>query len=657
MFAFLILSSVLYISCRGTCEEKPLNVVIIGAGPAGLGLAIEAKENGANVSLIEKRNAYTRPRWTVLTHPSILQLQKWEINLPELRKTDAGQIGTIGIIPIKYLEEGLFSKVKTLGIKIIYGEFKKVNSDKSVRILTPNKEEINLSYDILVGADGAHSLVKESLNIDTKKIAEAYGAAVLIHKNLGYLEVPPPSKVNGFFVRKFAMPTETLFSVEGDHPISKEELKNVFEASGWNDGADWVAHDGIVMDDIHVVYQQAKTFSNEGKSAIIIGDAAATASFFQGLGANTAFKGVEIASIFLKNCQNSPQTAYQVFNEEMKKATDHLLEDSRFLFEQNTEVKVPHVVIVGAGPVGLATAIEAHENGFHVSLVEKRNAYSRIRWLFLIDPTIKLLKKWNVTIPQLKITDAGPTGNIGLVPIKNLEEGLLSRVNQLGISIINGEFKKLNEDLSITVSQQNKDIKISYDILVAADGSHSDVRKALEIQTNVLGTAKGAALLIHTNIFNLEAPPPIQENGLFLRRLALPMETIFSLQGDHEITKEELFKALNAAGWGKEADVKTHEGIIIESINVILQQAKTFSDQKKSAIILGDAAATGSFFQGLGANTALMTTQAASTFFKNIRKSPDQAYQIFNETMKQVTDALISDSQFLFASKNSSSIK
>jgi len=75
---------------------------------------------------------------------------------------------------------------------------------------------------------------------------------------------------------------------------------------------------------------------------------------------------------------------------------------------------------------------------------------------------------------------------------------------------------------------------------------------------------------------------------------------------------------------------------------VILQQAKAFSNQEASAILVGDAAATGSFFQGMGANTAFMTAELAGQFVKS------KSYADFNQSMKATTDALIEDSRYLF---------
>ena len=60
------------------------------------------------------------------------------------------------------------------------------------------------------------------------------------------------------------------------------------------------------------------------------------------------------------------------------------------------------VLVIGGGPAGLATAIEAADSGAQVTVVEKRKSYSRSQSVFLFDASIKLLEKWKVNIPESK---------------------------------------------------------------------------------------------------------------------------------------------------------------------------------------------------------------------------------------------------------------
>ena len=76
-----------------------------------------------------------------------------------------------------------------------------------------------------------------------------------------------------------------------------------------------------------------RTFSHTDHSALLHRViAAASASFFQGMGANTALTGAAIAGHFLGEVQKDPEAAYDQFNQSMQEATDALIADSAFLF-------------------------------------------------------------------------------------------------------------------------------------------------------------------------------------------------------------------------------------------------------------------------------------------------------------------------------------
>ncbi|HUD01888.1 MAG TPA: NAD(P)/FAD-dependent oxidoreductase [Rhabdochlamydiaceae bacterium] len=306
----------------------------------------------------------------------------------------------------------------------------------------------------------------------------------------------------------------------------------------------------------------------------------------------------------------------------------------------------PSVVIIGGGPAGLATAIEAHQSGAVVTVVEKRDSYSRPQILFLLNSSIKLLEKWKVAIPQMRVIDLGDGDRIGFVQIKHLEESLENRVKELGIQKITGEFKELSPN-ALLVTSQDKELILSYDILVGADGVHSRVRDALGISMNVLGTGKGAfAVIRQTTSTEVDISPAIKQDGLFLRRMKVPSASVIFIQSSIDASKNLLQKAIKEQGWHNEAE-QLDKAIIGTDIPITLQQAQTFSNEKESAILVGDAAATASFFQGMGANTALKTAEIAGNFFKNYRTS----YQEFNRAMKNTTDELIEDSRFLFVSE------
>src|SRR5579872_1381381 len=120
------------------------------------------------------------------------------------------------------------------------------------------------------------------------------------------------------------------------------------------------------------------------------------------------------------------------------------------------------VVIIGGGPAGLATAIEAKQAGAIVTVVEKRSAYEREQQLFLRGHSIALLEKWKVDSPWLKKVEIGDK-RVGFIPISALEEALLKRARKLGVRVIQDEFIELSENRrSVILSGKGA---ISYDIL------------------------------------------------------------------------------------------------------------------------------------------------------------------------------------------------
>lgn len=314
------------------------------------------------------------------------------------------------------------------------------------------------------------------------------------------------------------------------------------------------------------------------------------------------------------------------------------------------------VVVIGGGPAGLATAIVAQQNGADVTLIEKRESYSREQIVLLFDEALTLLENWHVVFPQMRMSCTRNGIKAAFVRLCDLESSLARRVNELGIRTLHGEFKSLLESESkVLIASCDEETCLPYDILVGADGTHSDVRKAIDIQTNQYGEAVGmcAAVLLQS-----PAEMSIDTNKsehVFVRRIKSPpaFSMVFaqSMSGCLEgISRSQFLQALEDAGWKEEAQL-LKEGksqLFIDRIDIVLQQAKMFSNNSKKAILVGDSAATASFFEGRGANTAIKTAALAGDFIRNIQNRQEDAYTIFNEAMRAATDRLINGSRYLF---------
>lgn len=73
------------------------------------------------------------------------------------------------------------------------------------------------------------------------------------------------------------------------------------------------------------------------------------------------------------------------------------------------------VLVVGAGPTGLVLAIQAHDHGAHVRIVERRReAFRPSRALILHPRTLEVLRPLGVTDPLLARADIAPEGHLHL---------------------------------------------------------------------------------------------------------------------------------------------------------------------------------------------------------------------------------------------------
>ncbi len=318
-----------------------------------------------------------------------------------------------------------------------------------------------------------------------------------------------------------------------------------------------------------------------------------------------------------------------------------------------SETKPLSVVVVGGGPTGLAAAIEAHLMGADVIVIEKRESYVRQNTLFLYRVTLDLFEKWNVDVPHMQTLYLKGERR-GFVLIKNLEEGLAKRVNELGIKILHGEFKDFADARKAAVIQiEDGEITVPYDILVGADGANSLVREKLAIPCPRLAQAiAGVAMVPATNDKEKIGIEIGNHGDVFIKKVTIPYASVLLIQGRpdtsiEKITQKDLANFTHEAGWVDEAQLIAAGGVLtIESVPVYLQRAAVFFDPQKSAILLGDAAGCASFYRGMGANFALKTAEMAGEFFQ--RFPEETAYDGFNRNMEKAVDALIQDSMHLF---------
>ena len=319
------------------------------------------------------------------------------------------------------------------------------------------------------------------------------------------------------------------------------------------------------------------------------------------------------------------------------------------------------VVVVGGGPAGLATAIEAHTQGASVTVIEKRELRSRFQTLFLFDSSLDLLEKWLVLPTEMKAIKLPDNTKVGLVSINNLEMAFEKRIQELGIKKITGEFIGFQgEDTkAIQIEREGKVFTLPYDILVGADGAHSLVRNKIDVQSNRMGEVQAinAMISLPESLGAFDISDPISIKGFFIRKITIPSKSIIFAQripatsnAQKSVSEQTLEELARDCNWLLEAKMLEENRADIANFTVLLQQAVTFSHQQKGTILVGDAAAVASFFQGMSANTALKTASIAGEFFMKLQQQNVDAYSFFNQEMNIATDELIQDSKFLFCS-------
>lgn len=311
------------LSLQLCAKEEKRSIVVIGGGPTGLAAAIEGQMQGYEVTVVEKRNQYTRRQVVYLDSNSLKRLQKWDVDLSSVEPS----LGII-LIPIHDLEQLLEKRCQELGVKKIHGEFARFSKKPHVVEIMKDDLLTELSYELLVGADGTHSKVREEAAIGHELMGRAEGyVGILPMKETAYNQVTiGTAMMDGFFVRKISAGPACIVFMQG--PEKNRDLGKIAKACGWQEESSVIeSGEARLIQNIEVLLQQANRFHDKERDLILLGDAAASASFFEGLGANTALREVDIASSFFKNGD------YEIFNHAMEEATNSMIEVSRYLFE------------------------------------------------------------------------------------------------------------------------------------------------------------------------------------------------------------------------------------------------------------------------------------------------------------------------------------
>lgn len=305
------------------------------------------------------------------------------------------------------------------------------------------------------------------------------------------------------------------------------------------------------------------------------------------------------------------------------------------------------VLIIGAGPAGLVSAIEASMEGCEVTIVEKRNGYFRSQPIAVWDNSLQMLKKWNISVTEMIVSELDEGNRVGLARIKYLEKHLSKKCDDLGVKRIRGEFLGFAPELSAYIKTAEKEMIIPYDILIAADGFHSKVREMLSIPIEMFTSAKGAYVIIPSFLHTqkkLDFTKVIPYKDCFMRIIrAAGLMTVITMQSAEQTSLEKIRFLLQDQGWNQEVAAidAGYVSEVVENIPIVVGKAQTFCSPKKSALLIGDAAISLNFLYGDGLNAAFYSMDIFRSFLEEWQKDKVRAFEEFNSSMEELSDKTI----------------
>ncbi|CZR53609.1 related to salicylate hydroxylase [Phialocephala subalpina] len=335
-------------------SQKPQNIAIIGAGLAGMSLALALHKQAINCTIYELREPTAHTDGALMLCPNALSVleplgiyeriknQGYEFEKLEYKDennniTDEYYLGgekLFGYKALRVYRDILLRVIRALvtenGINIQYDrKFSKIVKEDENGVVFKFENGSTESATLLIGADGIHSKVRQYIHPGVHPIYSGI-MAITSAVHISNLRFPQPNycltssihaKPGAFvFAPQNPSGTELLIGTQRKHPEQDQEgwrqlredregLKSMFQAN-MNEWPDLVqsAMENMIPDRLSIwpyyVVPKVDTWTSPAKSVVILGDAAHAIPPTAGQGASQAFEDVYALSLLLSKLSN-----------------------------------------------------------------------------------------------------------------------------------------------------------------------------------------------------------------------------------------------------------------------------------------------------------------------------------------------------------------
>jgi len=350
------------------------NILISGAGIAGTALAFWLKKFGFNPTIVEvapklREGGYAIDFWgagfDVAEKMEILPaLSKVVLKLSELTFVDKNNRRRGGMNyrkVVKWMNGRAFTLLRSDLAKTIYN-----NLDKDIEIIFGDKiskieqsehevlvtfqSGITRSFDLVVGADGLHSNVRNMIFGDEAQFEKYYGYYTASYtipnpkgdKEFSMYNVPskqvalyPTNENTSAVLYVFASPEKLSYN-HHDIEEQKQILRNQFKNIGWR-CSDLISKIDTAPDFYFDVVSQIQMKNWSKNRVVLVGDACDCPSLLSGQGSTLAMVGAYILAGELKNANGNFKVAFEQYQHIFKEFID----DKQLLAQKFAKQFVP----------------------------------------------------------------------------------------------------------------------------------------------------------------------------------------------------------------------------------------------------------------------------------------------------------------------------